>query len=247
MLRITALFLFLLFAAPTFAAPDSTAVRKKPAILIIDTGAVKTRHFSKTAIDDFKRKPEFIYKESYNGPSLWTRFWRWFWGWVDKLFSTRTGRKSTSVLWVILRYLIYAGAIFGIVVLVLKLSGINLLSMMRRKPYSAMEYSESAENIHEIDFNSELDKAVSVGNYRLAVRLLYLRSLKQLSDGGLINWQINKTNTAYVQELAAGEQRDTFSLLTRQFEYVWYGDFAINAEIYKRISTLFTNFKGGAR
>ena len=78
------------------------------------------------------------------------------------------------------------------------------------------------------------------------MRLLYLRSLKQLSDNGLINWQINKTNTDYISEIADNTQREAFKQLTLQFEYAWYGDFLINGDNYKRINQLFGNFKSKA-
>ena len=106
-----------------------------------------------------------------------------------------------------------------------------------------MPYDESVENIYAIDFNAEIDKAVTQQNYRLAVRLLYLRSLRQLADAGLIHWDVNKTNTIYINELANAEQRLAFKLLTRQFEYVWYGEFIIDAQIFTKITALFNNFK----
>jgi hypothetical protein len=105
-----------------------------------------------------------------------------------------------------------------------------------------LPYSESLENIHDINFDGEIEKAVTQHNYRLAVRLLYLRCLKQLSDAELIKWQIDKTNSAYINELSNQEQRKVFKTLTLQFEYVWYGEFAIDAPVFKNINTLFQDF-----
>ncbi len=104
-------------------------------------------------------------------------------------------------------------------------------------------YSESLENIHEINFDDEIEKTVSQRDYRLAVRLLYLKCLKQLSDTHLIQWQIDKTNSAYIYELTDPLQKQTFGLLTHQFEYIWYGDFPIDQQAFVTINQLFQNFK----
>jgi hypothetical protein len=247
MLRTTCLFIFMLIS--TMAYPDSVFVHKpvlkvtsKPkAVLVTDTGVVALRQFDTVALNAYKKLPEFVYRENYSGPSLWSRFWSWFWN----LFKLQDAEVSSN-FYVFLKYLFIALGMGAIVFLVLKLSGIDIINTFRRKPHVAkLAYEESAENIHEINFDTEIEKAVSVNNYRLAVRLLYLKSLKQLSDKGLIDWQLNKTNTIYVNELADSNLREAFKKLTLQFEYVWYGDFAINGEIFKNISLLFNNFKGG--
>jgi hypothetical protein len=107
----------------------------------------------------------------------------------------------------------------------------------------AVPYSESLEDIHGINFDAEVEKALAQHNYRLAVRLLYLKCLKQLSDKNLIQWEIDKTNTAYLYELKNNEQRQIFGLLTSRFEYVWYGNFPINKQAFSDIDLLFQNFK----
>ncbi|AMR30610.1 hypothetical protein A0256_03815 [Mucilaginibacter sp. PAMC 26640] len=242
-----------------FAGPDTTAGQKVPKlkravdtvtvktkskaklILVLDTTSVDVRKLNGTALENYKKRPEFKYAEAgYTGSSLWTRFWDWFWKWLD-LGGKNAGK--TTWFWRILKYLFIIGGPAALVFLILKLSGINMLGLFRKKAYSPLAYTTSEENIHEINFETEIEKAVAAKNYRLAVRLLYLRSLKQLSDNGLINWKIDKTNTDYVSELADEDQRAEFKQLTLQFEYAWYGDFLITGESYKRISQLFGSFK----
>lgn len=248
MLRTVCLFIFMLccihgYAGKTPAQKPAAKVTVKPkAVLVTDTSAVMARQFDTTALNAYKKHPEFVYRENYNsGPSLWTRFWRWFWS----LFDFKDN-GITSSFFIFLRYFFIALGVAAVIFLVLKLAGLNVLNTFRRNPQVAkLAYAESAENIHEIDFDTEIEKAAAVHNYRLAVRMLYLKSLKQLSDRGLIDWQLNKTNTNYVNELADSGQREAFKQLTSQFEYVWYGDFAINGDVFKNISLLFNNFKEG--
>ena len=105
---------------------------------------------------------------------------------------------------------------------------------------TGLDYENLVENIHEIDFDTAVDEAVSLRNFRLAIRLLYLQTLKHLSDTGHIDYKPDKTNRQYVYELANSSLQPDFERLTRQFEFVWYGDFSIDEA---RFITLQTAFK----
>lgn len=228
------------------------AVKKVPAIIKVDTANVSLKHFNEAAIDKYKNDRDFNYHVTKEGVNWWDRFWAWvwhlwraFWDWVaelmQKLFgSAHMGKSSAQVL----KYVVLGVGVVAIVYCILKLLGIGFPHLFKKQAKStALPYSESVENIHEISFDAAIDEALANKNYRLAVRLLYLRSLKQLSDLGLINWKIEKTNTAYINELTNNAQREQFAVVTRQFEYVWYGDFPIDGQSYQRINNIFQEFK----
>lgn len=216
------------------AKPEKVA--KKPLVVRYDSLDISKRGFDKPAIEKYRQQEEFKYDDAYVGESLWDRFKRWFWSLFDN--------TDTSVLGIAIQYLLITLGIAAIVFLIMKLAGIDPIKAIRGKSASAaLPYSEYSENIHEINMDDELEKAVNVRNYRLAVRLLYLKSLKQLNDAELIQWEINKTNTDYSNELQDFDQRLAFNLLTRQFEFIWYGEFNIDADVFGRISNLFKDFK----
>ncbi len=208
-------------------------------VLYYDTEKVAVRTFDKAALKNYSNQKEFQYGDTYVGESLWTRFWRWFWG----LFDPQDTRTAAGIFGVILKYLFIGLGVAAILFIIFRLIGVDASNIIRRKPQSPLTYSESLENIYAIDFDAEIEKATSKQNYRLAVRLLYLRLLKQLSDVGLINWDITKTNSIYIDELSNAEQRISFKLLTRQFEYIWYGERSIDAEVFKKVNSLFSDFK----
>ena len=83
---------------------------------------------------------------------------------------------------------------------------------------------------------------MSIGNFRLAVRLQYLQVLKKLSDKGYIDWRINKTNTDYVDEIKSKSFSGMFTRLTFDFEYVWYGEKQVNQEEFFEIRQQFQQF-----
>ncbi|HVW14812.1 MAG TPA: DUF4129 domain-containing protein [Mucilaginibacter sp.] len=222
-------------------------VHQEPAVLREDSSSVNTvRRMDTAAIKAYSRQPEFKYKEDIVAPTLWTRFWRWFWNWVRRIFKSTSPKKggSVSAFWaVFFKYLLIVLGSAAVIFLVFRLIGVDMQNVFRRRPKQLpVPYSEFAEDINAIKFDEEIERALANHNYRLAVRLLYLRCLKQLSDAGLIEWQIDKTNSDYVNELANDDQRSAFRFLTRQFEYVWYGEFLIDRPVYNDISVSFHDF-----
>ena len=240
--------IFLLFVLAFFStaaapapAPKKVAVKVVPKTLLVDSSNINYRHFDKRAIDKYTDDPAFnYYKNAKVQLSLWERFWNWFWELIAKLFSKGQGTGGGSVL----KYVLIAATVAGVIFLLIKLIGADLSNIFSREPkQAALPYNESLENIHEINFDDEIEAALAQRNYKLAVRLLYLASLKQLNDAHLIHWQIDKTNKAYLDELNNADQRQSFTVLTRQFEYVWYGNFPVDGHSFQNIRTLFIDFK----
>ncbi len=94
---------------------------------------------------------------------------------------------------------------------------------------------DEEEQIDVNNIDRQLADAVAKGNYRIAVRYLYLQTLTRLSDKGLIQLSPDKTNYQYVKELAKQEYKNDFAKLTVYYEYVWYGDFQINSEVFQSV------------
>lgn len=201
-----------------------------------DHSRVDLRDFNLQKLKDYSVQKEFHYDEAVSiNTSWWDRFWKWIWSLInDALNNEYSGG--------FFKYLII-GVISGLIIFaVSKVAGLDLMIFARKPKAVDVPYGEMMENIHEINFNEEIDKAVHNGNYRLGVRLLYLRSLKLLSDRELINWQPEKTNQAYVDELLDFERKQQFKMLTLQFEYVWYGDFSVDKDVFKALKGSFDHF-----
>jgi hypothetical protein len=98
-------------------------------------------------------------------------------------------------------------------------------------------------DIFSINYQKEIDKAVNMGNYRLAVRLMFLRVLRTLSDKNLIQYKQDSTNFEYMMQLRATTMYPDFFRLTRNYEYSWYGQFDIDPEKYSIIRNEFENFE----
>ncbi|MBK6935893.1 MAG: hypothetical protein IPH18_02655 [Chitinophagaceae bacterium] len=103
------------------------------------------------------------------------------------------------------------------------------------------EEEEMPEDIFAINYQKEIDKAVAARNYRLAVRLQYLRLLKNMTEKGVITYKQDKTNFDYLAELQPRPYYNGFFTITRNYEYSWYGKFEVSDTAYTIIQNEFTH------
>ncbi|MEO6489391.1 MAG: hypothetical protein ABIO04_05560 [Ferruginibacter sp.] len=91
------------------------------------------------------------------------------------------------------------------------------------------------------DFDSLLHQSVKLGDYRMAVRYLFLKTIAQLSEKDYLQQSADKTNYQYVQEIEQGKKND-FASLVVSYEYIWYGKFPISSDSFKAIEQNFREF-----
>jgi hypothetical protein len=103
------------------------------------------------------------------------------------------------------------------------------------------------QDIKLADFDTLISNAVKENEYRKAVRMLYLEALKVLTINQWILWKPNKTNQDYLNELQLSPFKKAFSDLTLQFEYIWYGDFPVNDEVFQQTRNTFQDFKSNVK
>ncbi len=251
------IFLWLFVSTPNVGQPPPKvialkAVVKRP-VQITDTSKIVVRHFDANAINKLKNNLDFNYfRKIDQSPSLWERFWNWVWAvysafmeWIGEILRKIFGSGSSAKNAIpVIKYFLIGSAVIGIAYAIFKLFGIDLLKLFKKETNTIeVPYAEMVENIHEISFDESIEKALQVKDYRLAVRLLYLRSLKQLSDANLISWKLEKSNSTYINELKDENQRKKFQVVTRHFEYVWYGSFPVDGDSFSYINNFFQEFK----
>jgi hypothetical protein len=201
-----------------------------------DSTPVNVRKFNEASINDYKKQQQFQYdKTGEPVQSLWDRFWRWFWNKVDDIWSNSVGRNTVKIIFVLL-------GVAAIVFIIMKMMG-DRSGLFRSNRKKGLDYQVGEEDIHSIPFEEAIREALDSENYRLAVRLVYLHSLKLLSDKTLIEWKPGKTNSAYIYELKDHPSYRAFNHLTMEFEYAWYGGEMVNKEIYREFDDSFKEFK----
>lgn len=99
------------------------------------------------------------------------------------------------------------------------------------------------EEVLPADFEAAARAAAQEGNFRQAVRYLYLYSLDLLHRKGMVVMMADKTNADYLRELRGNPYYKTFSLLTLAYEYVWFGHMNLGKEQFDELNGRFVAFK----
>lgn len=198
---------------------------------------VQVRLPDQDKLEAMRNSEDFRYYEEVRpANTFWERLGNRLKKWLREVLY----QGQASGIWEIIIYVIIAAAI---VYLVIKMQHVEVGSLFGKKSTnSEMPYDVFEENIHALDLQAMLEEAVSQRDFRKAIRLQYLQSLKMLTDRGLIQWRPGKTNRSYITEIDQPEIRQEFEQLTSMFEYVWYGGAALGDELYSSARAAFINF-----
>lgn len=142
----------------------------------------------------------------------------------------------------VLFWVILIGVFVALLIWFLATSDIRLFRK-KATPIEEQVEEQPTENIFEMNFEREIQKAIETKNYRLAIRLMYLRTLRDLSNRSLINYTHEKTNSDYLFQLAGTPYYKNFFKLTRSFDYTWYGHFVPSQDGFALIQNDFSSFK----
>lgn len=100
-----------------------------------------------------------------------------------------------------------------------------------------------AEDLFTTNWEEQLEKAIRENNLRLAVRFGYMRLLQLLQEKQLIQYRSDKTNYDYYHELGETEIKTPFRQLSRQYEFAWYGDYAVAPQVFEAYINTFNQLK----
>jgi hypothetical protein len=227
MTRLLILFLSVILGAglvPAFADPVKPPVQR--------------REIPAGKIDQYRGQRAFQYDQPPPkfGRSFWSGIRNWIFEKIDRLFSHR----GVSFFMDVLKWLVPA-MILGFAIL--KIAGMDQISLWRRSTAGAAPDDPLLEDIHVMDFEGSIAQAVAGSRFREAVRLQYLFTLKLLTDRGYIRWQPGKTNADYAAEINGAALQEGFASLTHVFECAWYGELPVNGDAYTQIEPGFRGFR----
>jgi hypothetical protein len=189
------------------------------------------------------------------------RWWRAIGDWWDRHFSrpdrdepaaARTGAASAVTLVRALLYVFIGLAvvlILWVIWLVVKQARRVAPAVVAAQAVAAATPDLRDENIQAAQLPADgwlalARQQAALGEWRLALRALYLATLARLATDGLISLAKFKTNLDYERELrrralSRTEVVNGFSIRRRQFESVWYGQGAAGeAEVQEWMTEL---------
>jgi hypothetical protein len=214
---------------------DAVAQKDSLAEVPIDTSQIVPRYPSQAHLEELLDDRDYQYKDDPTPPKNPADKWfQWLYRKLRNLFRG----PAYENFW---QYAILA-TMAGLVFFLLYKAGILAYVFPDRERSGTTDYAIGQENINEINFDESISRALSDGDYRLAIRLQYLHTLKTLATKKLINWKPDRTNQSYIQELAQYPYQSDFVLITRYFEFAWYGDFQITKSGYEEMKEITGSF-----
>ncbi|GAB3954808.1 hypothetical protein GCM10028805_40840 [Spirosoma harenae] len=230
-------FLFLLVGGQQRAQAQEKPASTSAIVTRDDRAPIRVRYPESDHLKDLQTDHDYQYGTDAPPPeNPIARFFDWL---LTELFKFLNS-KSYRNIW---QYVILA-AVAGLVIYLLMKAEVLGFLFPKKAQSGGLDYENLAENIHEIDFDAAVEDAILHRNFRLAVRLRYLQTLKILADSEKIQYKPDKTNWQYVNELVRSPLQTEFEALTRQFEFVWYGDFPVDEHRFSTLQNQFRQFNG---
>lgn len=208
-----------------------------PIMLQATVSQTPIRNVSPEKLQKYLHDKDFIYERNQvDKTTIWDRIWAWI---IRHLFSPLFKNHALTV-WDIILYAIAIAALVLIVYYFIKSDKVGLFTKKAKRASLGLDFTE--EDIHQVDFDKLITEAITKGEYRMAIRYLYLKSLKELSLKGLISWRPEKTNRDYINEMRSRNSGKLFRDMTYLFDYAVYGKADINESLFTKIRTTFEQF-----
>jgi hypothetical protein len=193
------------------------------------------RQVPDTAIKVLKNRKEFSYA---NDPGFWkpepkvqkTRG-KTFWDYFYDFFSSDGIRMIAYFL--LIAFFVYI--IYRIVV-------VNKLYLFYNSKKAKTVAAGEISDIQDINLDEKIQQALAAKDHRMAVRYMYLKALKLLNERQWIRYHADGTNFEYVNQMSGRKQASEFSYLTRIYDYVWYGEFAVTEDQFDIVYKNFSHF-----
>ncbi|GEM_PF-585590 len=212
LMRIIRICLFLLITGFSVSAQETDS----------SNSDIQIREFDEVKLSDYRQDRSFQYElptPETEGP--FQRFWRGVQEWFANLIGSGT---TAAVFDIFIRVLIVVIFIY----LIIKIFGIEVTTVFKPSKAQKLPYQVSEEQLHSIDFETEIADAIKEKQWRFVVRLSYLHALKLLADAEWLTVKKGKTNRDYLYELSGKDVEQDFERLSFIFDYTWYGHFEAN-------------------
>lgn len=218
----------------SFAQQDTLVVQ-------YDDTKLEPHKITEDDLSDYKKNDDFNYVEAVEDDSITKKIKRWLVNILTRIFEAIFGIGSATgilkFIFNVLPYIILGVLIFLLIKFFLKVNSRQLVLGEQKK--GSVSLSNDEHIINNEDISALIENAIKDQNYRLAIRYLYLLALKNLSENGTIQWELQKTNDDYVNEINNEALKQNFINITRIYDYVWYGGFSVDGLKFNHLKRSF--------
>jgi hypothetical protein len=211
-------FIFLNILSAQTIQQDSLSV-------VFDDSHIIEKSFSEDLSQKYSGK-DFNYNENDGeAQNLLGRAIYWFFQKLEKILGVDLSPEVRSVI----EFLVYLLLTVFIGYFIIKLLlGNRASSFFTRKTTVFNPLIINEKHIENINLDSFISDAIAQRHYRLAIRYMYLKALKELSFNNIISWHFEKTNSDYHNEIEDPLLKDNFKKVSYLYDYVWYGEFDLD-------------------
>lgn len=185
-------------------------------MIVLFTSALDTLTYNASEIAKWQSDSRYNYNREFlrDGRSLWQIIQTWIYDRLHELFGMDADVHQISV-WLIVIFFLIIIAIVSF--LIYRHHGLFKSS----QKIDSDTYTIEDETIYGINFDADINKALLGNNFREVVRLIYMQTLKTLSDANIILWESYKTPRQYMMEF----HHESFNKLTLEYVKIRYGNF----------------------
>lgn len=206
-----------------------------------DNSTIEKQTITEQDLESYKADEDFDYTETKKEDNFLDKAIRWlqdiltvFW---EAIFGVGTATGFLYFVFRILPYILLGLLIFLLVRFFLKVNSNNLIGKAQKE--AEVNFTEEEQIIKNEDINALIQEAINQKNYRLAIRYYYLLSLKHLTEADTIDWQPQKTNEDYINEISEQHLKFDFENITKIYDFVWYGEFNVDALRFENLKLPF--------
>jgi hypothetical protein len=151
--------------------------------------------------------------------------------------SEKIPNASSNLSW--LKFLGHPTFLYAVIliviltVLVLLLKNITIPQKLKNAEISYTD-DQIEERLMETDMERLIRLALENGNYQLAIRYTFLKTLKSLVEHNKLNWKKQYTNRDYLTQLYQTNYYEGFRAIVLTYERKWYRDDVSTMEEFER-------------
>lgn len=230
--RIIYIILYLLNSGISFAQKETT--------VIIDSSAVSKKEFP-VSLSEKYNSDDFNYNDTVGqSQNYLLRGIKWFFRKIAETFGIDVDPGFYKIVEVLIYFVLIAIALYIIIRLFV---GHKASSFFTEKSKELAPLSFEEEHIEKIYLDDLIANALKQSDYRLAIRYMYLKILKDLSVKNLIDWHFEKTNIDYYNEISSPALQQNFKTVSYLYEHIWYGEFNVDGTSFNSAKKEFDDLK----
>jgi hypothetical protein len=188
------------------------------------------RQVSQMKVDKYLKDPDYAYA---NDPQYWKEddvqqrpgsFWKFF---SNKVFQ----------------WILFLGILCLILFGIYRLARENNFKWFTRTAKQGDFPGEEPVTGDRVDYDEAIRRYQLEGNYRMAVRFMYLRLIYTASEKNVIQIRDSTTNAEIMHAFGAHPQAAEFRFLATAYEYIFYGDFHPGQQLFEGLHSRFLAFQ----